>query len=134
LGERLQTCRDIDSVSVDVIAINDDVTDVDANAKRYLPICGYAHIALGHPPLHVNRAANRIDDTGKLEQQAVASGRGDAATVLGDLRVDQLSPVGLERGQRAALVAAHEAGIARDIGGDYRGESALVARHPLPFD
>jgi hypothetical protein len=39
-----------------------------------------------------------------------------AATVLGDLRIDQFSPVSLKSGQRAALVAAHEAGIARDIG------------------
>src|SRR5262252_5017585 len=82
LGERLQTCRDIDAVSVDVVAFNDDVTDVDANAKLYLPICGYADIALGHTPLHINGAANRIDDAGKLEQQAIASGLDDAATEL----------------------------------------------------
>src|SRR6516225_5502444 len=88
LGERLQTRRDIDTVSVDIVAINDDVTDVDANAKRYLPICGFAGVALGHPPLHVNRAANRIDYTAKLEQQAVASGLDDAATVLRDLGID----------------------------------------------
>jgi hypothetical protein len=32
--------------------------------------------------------AHRIDDAGKLDQQAVAGGLDDAAAVLGDLRID----------------------------------------------
>jgi hypothetical protein len=29
-------------------------------------------VALGHPPLHLNRAAHRINDAGKFREQAVA--------------------------------------------------------------
>src|SRR5262249_777048 len=87
LGQRFQPCRDIDTVSVDVVAINDDVTDVDPNAKRHLAICGYAGVALGHPPLHVNRAANRIDHAWELEQQTVAGRLDDPAAVLRDLGI-----------------------------------------------
>ena len=43
LGERFQTCRNIDTIAVDVVAINDDVTDVDANAKVD-PLIGH-HVA-----------------------------------------------------------------------------------------
>ena len=49
-------------------------------------------IALGHPALHLGGAAQRVDDAGELDQQAVAGGLDDAAAVLGDLRVDQLAP------------------------------------------
>ena len=56
------------------------------------------------PLLHLDRAAHRIDDAGKLDQQAVAGGLDDAAAVLGDLGVDELGADRLQRGERAFLV------------------------------
>jgi hypothetical protein len=52
----------------------------------------------------IDRAAHRIDDAGKLHQQAVAGGLDDAAPVLGDLRLDQLAAQRFEAFERAFLV------------------------------
>ena len=62
-----------------------------------------------HAPLHFDRATHSVDDARELDEQAVAGRLDDATLVLGDLRVDQLTPVRLERGERAALVVAHAA-------------------------
>jgi hypothetical protein len=43
--------------------------------------------------LYLGRAAQRVDDAGKLDQQAVAGGFDDAAAVLADLWIDQLGTV-----------------------------------------
>jgi hypothetical protein len=60
-----------------------------------------ACIALGHRPLHRDRAAHGIDDAGKFHQQAVAGSLDDAAAVLGDLRIDELAAQRLEAFERA---------------------------------
>ena len=59
------------------------------NSMRFS--AGDAGVPLGHRPLHLDRAAHRIDDARELDQQAVAGGLDDAAAVLGDLRIDQLA-------------------------------------------
>lgn len=66
-----------------------DVADVDADAKVDSLIRGHTGIALAHAPLHIDRAANRIDDAWTLQQQTVARGLDDAADVLVDLEVDE---------------------------------------------
>src|SRR5262249_25601426 len=88
LGERLQACRYIDAVAIDVVAVDDDVTDVDANSKADLLIRCDASIAFGHAPLQVNRAAPRVHEAGNLEQQAIAGSLHDPTGVFGDLRID----------------------------------------------
>jgi hypothetical protein len=74
--------------------------------------------------LHRDGAARRIDDHGKLHQQAVAGGLDDAAVVLGDLRIDELAAQRFEALERALLVRPHQARIPRHIGGKDRREAA----------
>ncbi len=64
-------------------------------------------VPLGHRLLHRDRTAHRIDDTGKLHQQAVAGGLDDAALVLGDLRIEKLMAQRLEAFERAFFVRSH---------------------------
>jgi hypothetical protein len=80
------------------------------------PTCRHTGVALGHAPLHVDRAAYRLDDTWELEHQTFADRLDDATTVLADLGVDQFAPMCLQRRKSIALFFAHEAGIPRDIG------------------
>jgi hypothetical protein len=47
------------------------------------------------------------------------------ALVLGDERVDQLAPMGPERGERLSLIGADQSRIAGDVCGDDGGEAAL---------
>ena len=50
-----------------------------------------AGVPLRHRLLHLDRAAHRVDDAGKFHQQTVAGGLDDAAVVLGDFRVEEVT-------------------------------------------
>ncbi len=65
--------------------------------------------------LHLDRAAHRIDDAGKLHQQAVAGGLDDAAVMLGDLRIEELAAQRFEAFERAFLVRPHQPAVTGDV-------------------
>ena len=92
-GERLKARRDIDTVPVDVVAVDDDVADIDADAKLDAPIDWNCGIALVHATLDLDRAAHCVDDAGEFDQCAVTGGLDDAAAMLGDLGIDQRDAV-----------------------------------------
>src|SRR5215831_9854484 len=79
LGDALQTRSDIDTVAEDVIALCEDVADMETDAEfdpPLRPIGGSRHAAL-----HRDGAADRIERAGKLDQQAVARDMDDAAAM-----------------------------------------------------
>src|SRR4029453_3457243 len=84
LGQRLQPRGDGDSVAKDVVAINNDVANVDADTKVDPLFGGHTGIAFGHAPLNIDGASYRINYTGKLQQQAIASSLYDSAAVFGN--------------------------------------------------
>jgi hypothetical protein len=124
IGQRLDPGGDVDAVAVEVVALDDHVAEIDADAQFDAVGRRDAAVALGHRLLHRDRAAHRIDDAGELDQQAVAGGLDDAALVLGDLRIEELAAQRLEAFKRAFLVQPHQPRIARDISGEDRGETA----------
>ena len=75
--------------------------------------------------LHLDRAAQRIDDAGELDQQAVAHCLDQPTAIGGDLRLEDLLQVGLEAGARALLVDLAQTAIADDIGDQDGGEATL---------
>jgi hypothetical protein len=93
--QRLEPRCDVHAVAVNVIPVDDDVADVDANTKFDPLLRRHARIALGHATLDINGATHRINDAGELEQKSVAGGLDDATPVLGNLGVDQLVTVSL---------------------------------------
>ena len=98
---------------------------MDAEAKLDALLHRYIDIALGHPLLHFDRTADRIDDTGEFDEEPVASSFDDPPAVLFDLGITQLAADRLQRGKRAFLVRAHQPGIARDVGCEDRREAPL---------
>ena len=48
--------------------------------------------------------------------------------VLGDLRIEELAAQRFEAFERALLIRPHQPRIARDIGGEDRGETARLSR------
>src|SRR5262249_9035442 len=125
LCQSLQTRSDIDAVAVNILVVDDDVTDVETDAKLDTPFRRDLGVALGDLPLDVDRAAYRIDDAGKLDEDAVACGLHDAPGVLRDFWIDDRAPVVLECGQRAFLIHAHQPRIACDIPRENGREAAL---------
>src|SRR5271167_3734760 len=63
LRQCLQPRRDVHPVAEDVVAIDDHVAEIDPDAEGDAPVRGYLDIAVEHCPLHLDRTANRVDDT-----------------------------------------------------------------------
>jgi hypothetical protein len=85
--------------------------------------------AISHRRLHLDRAAHRIDHARELQQQPVARGLDDTPSMAGNGWVHYFLTKSLQRSQRAALVLAHQPGVARDIGRDDGGKAALLGCH-----
>ncbi len=69
LGERFQARRDIDAVAKDVAVLDDDVAEIDADAKPDAPLVGRLGLAVDHPALHLGGATHRVDDAREFHQQ-----------------------------------------------------------------
>jgi len=104
----------------------------DANAQFNAAVRPDTGVPLGHRLLYSDRAAHRIDDAGKFDQQAVAGGLDDAAPVLGDFWIDQFTPQRCEAFERAFLVRPHQPRITRDIGGEDCGETPGLTHAASP--
>ena len=113
----------IDAVAKNVITIEDDVADIDADAERNL-LRGAA-IAFSHFALHVHRAGHRIDGTGEFHQHAIASRLDDPTVVFGNRGIDEFATVLLESFQRADLVGPHQARVAGDISRQHCRQSSF---------
>src|SRR6516162_3795451 len=82
LSDALKSCGDVDTVSENVIALDQDVTEVDPDPKQHTPILRDPLVAFSHRRLHSDCAFGRIDHRGKLKQHAVPRGLHEASTVF----------------------------------------------------
>jgi hypothetical protein len=125
-------CRDVDAVAIEIVAVNDHVAEIDADAQLNAVVRRDAAVPVGHRLLHLDRATHRIDGAGKLHQQAVASGLDDAAMVLGDLWIEEFAAQRFEAFERALLIRPHQPRIPRHIGGEDRSETAGLVHVSSP--
>jgi hypothetical protein len=79
--------------------------------------------------LHLDRVADGLHDTGKLDQQSIAHGLDDVAVMGGDGRVDHIRSKGLEGSKRGLFVDPHEAAVADHIGSYDGDKSSLDTCH-----
>src|SRR6516225_4207463 len=103
-SQGLETRRDVDTVAKDVVLVDHDVAEIDADAEIDAPISLHASVARGDLALNLDRATNRINHARKLAEQTVARSIDDPAAVLLDLGVGNLSPQCLQPSERAFLV------------------------------
>ena len=89
-GKRLQPGRHINAVTVDVVIVADNVTDIDADAKFDTPVRRHINIALEHAALNFNGAAHSVDDADEFHQHAISGRLNDMAAVLGDFGINQI--------------------------------------------
>jgi hypothetical protein len=112
LGNSFKTRRDIDAVAEDIVLIDDDVADVNADAEFDSGILRYAAVLCGHVALDFHCATRGVYDAGEFHQQTVAGRFDDPSAMLRDLRVNQRFSENFELGQGAFFVSAHEAAVA----------------------
>ena len=127
LGQRFEAGRDIDAIAKDVAVLDDDVADIDADAKLDAVVGRYTGVAPGHLALHLDGAAQCIHHTAELDEQPVAGGLDEATPVLGDFRIEELAAQRSEAFEGAALVGADQPRITRHIGREDRGETTFDA-------
>ncbi len=112
---RLQPGRHVHAIAVEIVAVDDQVAEVQADPEHDGGVLGLVAIGVGHGLLELDGRAQRIDRAGKLDQRTVAGQLDQPAAVAGQRRFEAFSPVGLEPGKRAVLVTAHQARVANDI-------------------
>ena len=123
LANPLQPRRDIDALAENVVALDQHVAEVDADAVDDALGLGHVGVALGHQLLDGDRAFDGGDDGRKFQQQPVAHRLDDAPAELRHERPRRLAMLA-HRARRPRLVLAHQAGIADDVDGHDRGEAA----------
>jgi hypothetical protein len=71
------------STAEDVVAVDDDVPEIDADAVANTDVLGNFGFAFRHRSLHRGGALYGVHNARKFDQQAIASGVGDAPVVSG---------------------------------------------------
>ena len=108
IGQGFDPSGDVDAVAIKVVALDDHIAEIDADAQFDAVARRDIRVPLGHRLLHRDRAAHRIYDAGKFHQQTVAGGLDDAPVMGGDLRIDQLAADRLEPCQRPLLIRSDQ--------------------------
>src|SRR5499426_815009 len=125
LRQPLQTCRHVHAVAVNVSAIDNDVTDIDAHAELDPLVLWLGAVALDHFRLYLDGAAYRVHNACELHQHSVADNLNDAPAVFLDFWIDQVLPICLQPDERALVVAAHQSAIAGDVRREYCRKPSL---------
>jgi hypothetical protein len=138
-GNTLQSSSDVDAITENVVALDQDVAEVDPDPKQHTPILRDTFVPLGHHRLHGHRAFDRIDHRRKFEQHAVTRGLHEATTVFRHESVGNLA-VFAECAGCADLVEAHEPRVACHVSRDYGRQPAsdpnwlLMLHGQMPSD
>ena len=83
---------DVDAVAEDVVAVDDHVAEIDADAELdALALCRMPALRSAMPCWTSTAQRTASTTLANSDQQPVAGGLDDAALVLGDLRIDQLA-------------------------------------------
>ncbi len=129
----LQAGSNVDAVAEDVVALDDDVAEVDADAEGDAPILGYPGCACSAIAVCTSTAQRTalttLGNSSSRPSPVVLTMRPPCA---GDGWVDDLLPNRLQRRQRAALVSPHQPRVARDVGRHDGGEAALLGHSGMP--
>ncbi len=88
LGEPFQSGRHIDAIAVEVLPLDDHVTQIDTDTKDDPSLGRDVPVALDHALLYRQSAGHGVDDTGEFDQGAVAHELHDAPPLGRDRGVD----------------------------------------------
>src|SRR5262249_12535090 len=102
-GQSLQPRRDIDAVTEQVVVIDHDVAEVDADPDLHAVILRQVEGSFSQVILNLDRGPPGLDGAREFGHQAVAGAAEDAAAVIGD-GPRQRSLAGAKRPQGALFV------------------------------
>ena len=95
-GDAFDPRRDVDAVAKDVLALDDDIADVDPDPEPDRIDFGATGIVLAKLSLDFDSTSDGVYCACEFHQRAVAHELNDAARIAGDCRIDQLTPQGVK--------------------------------------
>src|SRR6516225_9592593 len=82
LSKGFQVCRDVYTVTEDVVFLHDHIANIDADAEYDAPLVRNLGLAIDHRPLDLDGATHRINDAREFRQHTVAGVLDDATVML----------------------------------------------------
>ena len=116
----LQARRHVHAVAVDIVALDDDVAHVDADAKLHPLLGGGVGVVGVQLLLDPDGAADRGDGARELGQHAVA-GLADDASAMSDDRLVHGGAVSGQGRKGAVFIRRHQPAVAGHVGAEDRG-------------
>ncbi len=118
------------ATAVNIRAVREYITDIDADAKADAPIGRLVAVKLRHTALHRNRAAYGRGGAGELEEQGIPRSIHEPAVVLAQFGLDQVAKEYLYSGKGARIVEVDQPAVAGNVGMD-DGDKLTSARYFL---
>jgi hypothetical protein len=118
------------ATAVNIRAVREDITDIDADAKPDAPVGRLVAVKLRHTALHRNRAAYRRGGAGELEEQGIPRSIHEPAVVLAQFRLDQVAKEYLYSSKSARIIELDQPAVAGYVGMD-DGDKLTGARYFL---
>ena len=114
-SDPLKPSRNVNAITEDVLALDQDVPEIDPDPKQHTPVLRDTFVPLSHHRLHSNRTLDRIDHRGKLKENTVSGGLHEPPPVLLHECIGDLA-VFAECTGCADLVEAHERRLSVNLG------------------
>ncbi len=119
-GLRFQPRRHVHAIAIEIVAIDDQVAEVQSDPEHDGGVLGggvlgLIPIGLGHRLLELNGRAQGVHGAGKLDQSAIAGQLDQPPTVACQHRLETLFAMFPQASERAALVPAHQPGVADHV-------------------
>jgi hypothetical protein len=103
-GDPLKAGSNIDPITKDIVVFNDNITDVNADAKFNPLDLRYVDIVFGHAALNFDRAAYGIYDAAELGESAVPRILDDTSAMISDFGIEKRPSESFQLRQRAFFV------------------------------
>ena len=123
----LDTSSYVDAVTEDIVAVDDDVAQVDSDTITNALFLRHFRFAFSDRTLDCNGAANGIHDAGKLDEQTIAGRLYDAPVMFSDSGIYQLAAVKPLPRNGPFLVNLHEARVSNHVGSEHSGQPSFFA-------
>jgi hypothetical protein len=115
LCDPFETHRNIDPVTKDIVAFDDNIANVNADAKFDPFVLQDIGILLCHAALDFVGTSHGVDHAGELNESAVAGILDNAPAMITDFGIKKRLSKSFELRQRAFFVDPYQAARARDI-------------------